>query len=163
MKCSWKNMYPEDHFSPPFTWILVSHFIEEIFFWTIYACILNCLSCVQLFVTIWTVCSPPGSSVHGIIQTRILEWAAMPSSWGSSWSNPHLWWLLYWQAGSLPLVPPEQCIWRHYSQRHISILEIPIPYFVNNSLWHDFPVFRHPRWGTASEISLRFSSICILS
>ena len=25
-------------------------------------------------------CSPPGSSVHGILQTRILEWAAMPSS-----------------------------------------------------------------------------------
>ena len=24
--------------------------------------------------------SPPGSSVHGILQTRILEWAAMPSS-----------------------------------------------------------------------------------
>ena len=25
-------------------------------------------------------CSPPGSSVHGILQTRILEWVAMPSS-----------------------------------------------------------------------------------
>ena len=24
--------------------------------------------------------SPPGSSVHGIIQARILEWVAMPSS-----------------------------------------------------------------------------------
>ena len=24
-------------------------------------------------------CSPPGSSVHGILQARILEWAAMPS------------------------------------------------------------------------------------
>ena len=29
-------------------------------------------------------CSPPDSSVHGILQTRILEWAAMPSSRGSS-------------------------------------------------------------------------------
>ena len=29
-------------------------------------------------------CSPPGSSVHGILQERILEWVAMPSSWGSS-------------------------------------------------------------------------------
>ena len=27
-------------------------------------------------------CSPPGSSVHGILQTRILEWVAMPSSRG---------------------------------------------------------------------------------
>ena len=25
-------------------------------------------------------CSPSGSSVHGILQARILEWAAMPSS-----------------------------------------------------------------------------------
>ena len=24
-------------------------------------------------------CSPPGSSVHGVLQARILEWAAMPS------------------------------------------------------------------------------------
>ena len=30
-------------------------------------------------------CSPPGSSVHGILQARILEWTAMPSSRGSSW------------------------------------------------------------------------------
>ena len=27
---------------------------------------------------------PPGSSVHGILQARILEWVAMPSSRGSS-------------------------------------------------------------------------------
>ena len=29
--------------------------------------------------------SPPGSSVHGILQARVLEWGAMPSSRGSSW------------------------------------------------------------------------------
>ena len=29
--------------------------------------------------------SPPGSSVHGILQARILEWVAMPFSRGSSW------------------------------------------------------------------------------
>ena len=34
--------------------------------------------------TLWTVsdpmdCSLPGSSVHGILQERILEWVAMPS------------------------------------------------------------------------------------
>ena len=28
-------------------------------------------------------CSPPGSSVRGILQARILEWVAMPSSRGS--------------------------------------------------------------------------------
>ena len=36
----------------------------------------------RLCATSWT--SPPGSSVHGILQTRILEWVAMPSSRGSS-------------------------------------------------------------------------------
>ena len=30
--------------------------------------------------------SPPGSSVHGIFQARMLEWIAMPSSRGSSQS-----------------------------------------------------------------------------
>ena len=25
-------------------------------------------------------CSPPGSPIHGILQARILEWVAMPSS-----------------------------------------------------------------------------------
>ena len=29
-------------------------------------------------------CSPPGSSVHGILEARILEWVAVPSSRGSS-------------------------------------------------------------------------------
>ena len=30
-------------------------------------------------------CSPPGSSVHGIFQVRLLEWVALLSSKGSSW------------------------------------------------------------------------------
>ena len=35
-------------------------------------------------MTLWDPidCSLPGSSVHGILQARILEWAAMPSSRG---------------------------------------------------------------------------------
>ena len=32
-------------------------------------------------------CSPPGSFVHGILQARILEWVAIPSSRGSSWAR----------------------------------------------------------------------------
>ena len=41
------------------------------------------LTCDRLFVTPMD-CSPPGCSVHGILQVRILEWVAMPSSRGSS-------------------------------------------------------------------------------
>ena len=29
-------------------------------------------------------CSPPGFSTHGILQARVLEWVAMPSSRGAS-------------------------------------------------------------------------------
>ena len=36
-------------------------------------------------------CSPPGSSVHGILQVRILEWVAIPSSKGSSWPRDRTW------------------------------------------------------------------------
>ena len=32
-------------------------------------------------------CGPPGSSVSGILQARILEWVAVPSSRGSSWAR----------------------------------------------------------------------------
>ena len=41
---------------------------------------------LQLCPTLWDPvdCSPPGSSVHGILQARILEWVAMLSSRGSS-------------------------------------------------------------------------------
>ena len=50
-------------------------------------------------------CNPPGSSVHGIFQARMLEWAAMPSSRGSSHArieprSPAL------QVDSLPSEPP---------------------------------------------------------
>ena len=41
------------------------------------------LSHVQLFETPMA-CSLPVSSVHGILQIRILEWVPMPSSRGSS-------------------------------------------------------------------------------
>ena len=39
-------------------------------------------SCLTLFDPI--DCSPPGFSVHGLIQARTLEWVAIPFSRGSS-------------------------------------------------------------------------------
>ena len=49
-------------------------------------------------------CSPPGSTVHGTLQARILEWVATSSSRGYSqpWDPTHR------QVGSLPLVPPSK-------------------------------------------------------
>ena len=45
--------------------------------------------CAKLLQSCLTLCEPidcslPSSSVHGILQARILEWVAIPSSRGSS-------------------------------------------------------------------------------
>ena len=47
---------------------------------------MRCCSVVQSCPTLCDPleCSPPGSSVHGILQARTLEWVAMPSSRRSS-------------------------------------------------------------------------------
>ena len=46
-------------------------------------CMLSHFSPVQLCDPM--DCSPPDSSLHGILQSRILEWVAMPSSRESFW------------------------------------------------------------------------------
>ena len=63
----------------------------------------------QLYPTLWDPmdCSLPGSSIHGILQARTLEWVAIPFSKGSSQSrdqtrSPAL------QADSLPSKPREK-------------------------------------------------------
>ena len=71
-------------------------------------------------------CSPPGSSVHGILQARILEWVTMPSSKGSS--RPRDWthvsyvsctgrWILCQQChlGSPSISHTIMYIFQHYS------------------------------------------------
>ena len=45
---------------------------------------------ISCFSRVWLFChpvdySPPGSSVHGVFQARILEWVVIASSRGSSW------------------------------------------------------------------------------
>ena len=64
------------------------------------------------FSCVWLCdCSPPGSSVHGILQTRIWEWVVMPSFMGSSQpraqprspASPALLAILYyWATGEAP-------------------------------------------------------------
>ena len=51
-----------------------------------------CVTLVSYHLVIPTLCdtrdrSPPGSSVHGILQVRIPEWVAVPFSRGSSWPS----------------------------------------------------------------------------
>ena len=59
-------------------------------------------------------CSLPGSTVHGILQARILEWVATPSSMGSSQPKDQTCVssvYVHWQGDSLPLVPPGKPSW----------------------------------------------------
>ena len=72
-------------------------------------CVYVCV-CIQSLQLCPTPCdpmdfSPQGSTVHGILQARILEWVATPFSRGSSQprDQTHVSCLLNWQAGSLPL------------------------------------------------------------
>ena len=68
------------------------------------------LSCFSLTLCVPMDCSPLGSSVHEILQSRILEWVAIPFSRASSQARDHPGFLtsnLHLQAGSLPLTPPE--------------------------------------------------------
>ena len=55
-------------------------------------------------------CSPPGSSVHGIHQARVLEWVAthslLQAIFPTQGPDPSLLCLLHWQVHSLPLAPP---------------------------------------------------------
>ena len=51
-------------------------------------------------------CSPPGSSVHGILQARILLPFPTPGDLPNPGIEPSSLFLLHWQAVSLPLAPP---------------------------------------------------------
>ena len=53
--------------------------------WLVSFSVLVAQSCLTLFDPM--DCSPPYSSVHGILQARILEWVAIPFSRGSSWPS----------------------------------------------------------------------------
>ena len=74
-------------------------------------------------------CSPPGFSVHGILQAILLEWVAISFSRGSSYPRDGtcISYLLHWQAGSLPLAPPGKPLLRctdHF--RHPQIVTCPL-------------------------------------
>ena len=60
-------------------------------------CAMSLQSCPALWDPI--DCSLLGSSVHGILQARIVEWVAMPSTRESSWLRVWSPTLLHWQEG----------------------------------------------------------------
>ena len=67
--------WPESHVKA-----LALHHVDSVC-----VCVCVCVLAAQSCLTLWDfmVCNPPGSSVHGIFQARILELAAIPFSRGS--------------------------------------------------------------------------------
>ena len=83
-----------------------------------------CVKSPQLCLTLCDPmdCSPPGSSAHGISRARILEWAAMPSSRGSSWPRD-------WIRGSYVSCTGRQVLYhqwplwrRHVQEEHFILI-----------------------------------------
>ena len=88
-------------------WIFTSGYIIKFFTRYTYLCAKSLRLCPALCDAM--DCSVPGSSVHGILQERILEWVAMSYSRGLSQTRDqtHVSYIfLRWQAGSLPIAPP---------------------------------------------------------
>ena len=50
-------------------------------------CVCVCVSHSVMSICAPMDCDPPASSVHGILQARVLEWAAVLFPTGSGWYN----------------------------------------------------------------------------
>ena len=104
-----------------------------------FMCMLSDSSHVQLFATLLDS-SPPGSSVHGVLEARILESVAMPSLyqgiiWTHGW-NLNLLHPRHWQSGSLPWAPPEK----------------PLPLFDSILFFHFcLLIITQPNWNLSSK------------
>ena len=81
-----------------------------------------CVNSLQSCLTLCNPldCSPPGS--YGILQARILEWVAMPSSRGSSWPSDRT------------CVSYVSCIGRQVFTSSASV-KVSVPFFSMIPLW----------------------------
>ena len=63
------------------------YYVESSNSWHVCVCVCVCVWVAQSCLTLCDAvdCSPPDSSVHGILQPRILQWVAISSFRGSSW------------------------------------------------------------------------------
>ena len=109
-------------------WILY----ENIIYPRMFKCSTACM-CAQSCATLCGPmdCTPPGSSVHEIFQTRILEWVAISSSRGSFQlrDRTHISCLLHWQVHSLlPASPGKpKCLTAAKSLQSCLTLCDPVP------------------------------------
>ena len=83
-----KELYKMKYMSQKGTDIIVPLYVGHTLCVWVCVCVFVCV-CTKSFQSCPTLCntmdcSLPGSSMHGILQARIPEWVAIPSSRGSS-------------------------------------------------------------------------------
>ena len=85
---------------------------EQLCCWKLCCCCLFAQLCVTLCDPM--NCSPPGSSVHGIFQARILKWVAISFSRGSSLHKDQTW--VSCNAGGFFIAEPPGKPWKALHQ-----------------------------------------------
>ena len=108
------------------TYIKFSSTAHELRLWPLPLSIALALS----FSRVWLFCdpmdcSPPGSSVHGILQAKILEWVAISFSRGSSWPRDqtlifciHRQILYHWATWEAPYLSISVSKWDYHTSEH---------------------------------------------
>ena len=116
--------------------------------WTV---VLAAQSCLTLCNP--TDCSPPGSSVRGILQARILQWVAIPFSGGSSWHRDGTWvsctagrFFTIWATGK-SLIDEWRNQTQYYLWHHIIILSHVKEWSVDRSC-NMGETRKHAKWDT---------------
>ena len=100
-------------------------------------------------------CSLPGSSVHGILQARILQWVVMPSSRGTSQprDQTHISYVSCFGRWALPLEPPG---------KHLLFFGFMLFFFHSFSLFHSLTLYSIPLICLPLKNSFNFHSITII-
>ena len=96
----------------------------------VYARMLSCFSCVQLFATLWTIAHQALLSM-GLTRQEYCSGLPCPPPgiFPTQRLNPHLLCLLHWQTASLPLVPPGK------PNKCVLTSNCDLNYHFPNSLW----------------------------
>jgi len=124
---------------------------------------MQCVLCAKLLQSCLTLCdplnySPPGPSVHGILQARILEWVAIPFSRETSQPRDGTW--VSHVAGRFFTLcdtreAPVVCITYVIFRYPINVLKPCCLIWTSPSAWHDLAESEHRcRQGSAFNLSL---------
>ena len=118
-------------------------------------------------------CSPPGSSVHGILQARILEWVAISFPRASSW--PKDWTRIFRLAGGFfATEPPRKSTrkvllffkhWNYSAWRDVSIL-LGLGRLraesIQSLIWSELHPEHRSHWRHCYSFTLLFSTLFML-